>query len=329
VRDLVASRVPLFEYAIRSAVSQFDLDTIEGRLAALDAAAPIVARIKDRGHRHQYAISLDRWLGMMDETFVLARVRDHAGSGGQPSSAGRRPAGRPSGQPAGGRGPAGRPPGGAGPRNPAGPGSWESAVPVNGEAGRNGAGSHDPNGAAPYDPNDPAVQVEREVLKLAVQRPGLCGPAFASLGTDAFTVAAHAGVFSLICTCGGWDKTGETSDVSAPGAAGGVHPLGGREWARSLREAAPDDQTKTLVTELAVEPMHTPGADGEPDARYVTAQLATVEELAVSRQIAHIKSRLQRMDPKAAQAEHARLFGDLVGLEQRRKVLVGLATGGS
>src|SRR5580693_8666829 len=49
VRDLVARRVPLFEFAIRSILDRHDLDTAEGRLAALDEAGPIVAGIKDRG----------------------------------------------------------------------------------------------------------------------------------------------------------------------------------------------------------------------------------------------------------------------------------------
>ena len=79
VRDLIARRVPLFEFAIRSVVAKHDLDTTEGQIAALDEAAPIVARIKDSGLRARYAVNLDRWLGLMDERFVLARVRAHAG----------------------------------------------------------------------------------------------------------------------------------------------------------------------------------------------------------------------------------------------------------
>ncbi|MGF1662683.1 MAG: DNA primase [Kineosporiaceae bacterium] len=74
VRDLVASRSPLFEFAVRSVIADHDLETEEGRMAALDAAAPIVAQIKDPGLRHRYAISLDRWTGFLDERFVLARV---------------------------------------------------------------------------------------------------------------------------------------------------------------------------------------------------------------------------------------------------------------
>jgi DNA primase len=76
-----------------------------------------------------------------------------------------------------------------------------------------------------------------------------------------------------------------------------------------------------------VEPLRTPGVDGEPDARYVSAVLARVEELAVSRLISGVKSRLQRMDPVAAQGDYNRLFGDLIGLEQRRKVLIDRASG--
>src|SRR5579863_2603896 len=77
-RDLVARRVPVFEFAIRSELAKHNLETNEGRIAALDASARIIARIKDRGLRDRYAVSLDRWLGMLNEDFVLARVREHA-----------------------------------------------------------------------------------------------------------------------------------------------------------------------------------------------------------------------------------------------------------
>ncbi|HEX2316996.1 MAG TPA: DNA primase, partial [Thermomonospora sp.] len=79
VRDLVASRTQLFEFVIRATIERYDTSTNEGRLAALDAAAPVVAGIKDAGLRRMYAISLDRWLGIMDEEFVLRRVREQSG----------------------------------------------------------------------------------------------------------------------------------------------------------------------------------------------------------------------------------------------------------
>ncbi|HEV2242115.1 MAG TPA: DNA primase, partial [Streptosporangiaceae bacterium] len=49
VRDLIAQRVPVYEFAIRGELRKHNLDTNEGRLAALDAAAAVIGRIKDYG----------------------------------------------------------------------------------------------------------------------------------------------------------------------------------------------------------------------------------------------------------------------------------------
>jgi DNA primase len=266
VRDLIAQRVPLFEFAIRSVLVEHDLNTAEGRLAALDAAAPIVGKIKDRGLRQLYAVSLDRWTGLMDERFVMDRVRQHAA----PAAS--------SGPPRRGRAEAAR------------------------EVPRPRAAALAPSA---YDRRDPVLQIEREALKLAVQRPALCGPVFDALGAACFTAPVHAAAFEIVVGCGGAG--------SAPG---------GREWAERLRNAAGDDQLRGFVTQLAVEPLQAPRADGEPDARYATEVLARIEELAVSRQIAQIKSRLQRMNPVTEQAEYHRMFGDLIALEQRHRVLI-------
>jgi DNA primase len=288
VRDLVARRVPLFEFAIRTAVNKHNLDTAEGQLAALDEAAPIVGRIKDSGLRTRYAVNLDRWLGLMDERFVLARVRQHGGApadqgrSGRRDSNGRRDSTRPG--PAGPSGSAARDAGGQG-RSNQGRGQ-ESAV---------------------YDPSDPVVQIEREALKLAVQGPGLCGPEFDALGPDAFTVSAHAAVFRLIAEAGGTSLAGNV-----------------REWAAQLIESAPNDRARAFMTRLAVEP---PNLTGEPDARYVDSVLARVGELAVSREIAAVKGKLQRMNPVQQQTQYNQLFGDLVSLEQRRKALLDRASG--
>jgi DNA primase len=111
------------------------------------------------------------------------------------------------------------------------------------------------------------------------------------------------------------------------GCGGARGAAGVQEWVARLRDAAPDDQLRGFVTQLAVEPLRVPRADGEPDTRYADAVLARVEELAVSRRIAALKSRLQRLNPVEASAEHRRTFGDLVALEQRRKALVEKAAG--
>jgi DNA primase len=64
INALVAARVPLFEFAIRSVVGQHNLESAEGRVAALRAAAPVVARIRDQSLRPEYARQLAGWLGM-------------------------------------------------------------------------------------------------------------------------------------------------------------------------------------------------------------------------------------------------------------------------
>jgi len=64
VRDLVDHRVPLFEFAIRSTLAGYNLESAEGRVAALRDAAPIVARIKDPALRPEYVRRLAGWLGI-------------------------------------------------------------------------------------------------------------------------------------------------------------------------------------------------------------------------------------------------------------------------
>ena len=149
--------------------------------------------------------------------------------------------------------------------------------------------------------------MEREALKLAVQRPALCGPEFDALGADAFTAPVHGSVFTLIAACGGTTSGGGTP----------------REWAARLREQAPNERAQAFVTALAVEPLRRSRAGREVRRRL----LAKVGELAVSREITSVKARLQRMNPVEEQASYNRMFGDLVGLEKRRKALLDRAAG--
>jgi DNA primase len=280
VRDLVARRVPLFDFAIRAVLAKHNLETREGQFAAIDEAAPIIMRIKDQAKWKQYAVDLDKWIGFNDERYILDRVRRVAGAKRGSRSTTVRSVAPAAPEASGQR------------RAPASPGAGDQA-PVE----------------RPYDRNDPVLQVEREVLKLAVQWPALTGPEFDTLGATAFTVPVHAAVFELIETCGG---------VGTAGRA--------RDWAAALLETAPDDRVRAFVTELAAERTHQPA--GEPDEKYTDIQLARVGELAAGRKIGAIKSRLQRMNPEEDQAAYGRMFGELVALEQRRQVLLRRTTGG-
>jgi DNA primase len=83
VRDLVARREPLIAFALRSHLRRYDLDLAEGRVAALRATAPLVAKIKDRALRPEYVRKLAGDLGMEPEAVGQA-VASAAGRRGDP-----------------------------------------------------------------------------------------------------------------------------------------------------------------------------------------------------------------------------------------------------
>jgi DNA primase len=255
VRDLIASHVPLAEFAIRSTLERFDLEIPEGRVQGLAAAAPVVASLKDWSLRDEYARRLAGWLGM-DEQSVLARVRG-----------GDQPAEQPPRQ-----------------RRP------EKAA------------------AARPDPRDPGLVVEREVAKLAVQRPALLGPEFDALDAVVFTSPAYAAVRAAVAKAGGVATA-----------------AGGPEWVAKLQDAAEVDAVRELVTELAVESLQ---VRDESDPRYATSLVARLEEMALTREIQQLKSKLQRLNPVESATDYNRLFGELIVLEQRKKALRERGLGG-
>jgi DNA primase len=251
VRDLVARRVPMFEFAIRSVLEPYDLDSAEGRVAALRRAVPMVASIRDRALRPEYTKRLAGWLGMDIEPVATAV----AGV-----------AGRTNGEPAAPAGSSARP-----------------------------------------DPQDPALQVEREALKLALQVPQLAGPVFDATEADMYTADAYRAVRAAIAAAGG--------------VAGAVS---GPSWVAAVRGSAPDDAVRTLVTELAVEQLR---SAGNPDPRYTGAVLARLGEMAMTRRITQLKSKLQRTNPLTAEQEYNRLFGELIALESQARGLRERAIG--
>jgi DNA primase len=172
VRRLIESRQPLFEFAIRSTIAQVDLDTAEGRVHALRAAAPVVARIKDPALRPEYARRLAGWLGMEVETVTRTVSR-----------AAQQPAFTPTGGSARTGGSAPRVP----PEDPAGP---PRARP-------------DTLALSP-DPRDPVARVEREALECLLQVP-LLVPLEVAEGLDelTFEVPAYRAVHHAIRAAGG------------------------------------------------------------------------------------------------------------------------------
>ena len=72
IRALVESRVPLFQFAIKSILTGYDLNNAEGRISALKEAAPVVAKIRDTALRPEYSRMLAGWLGLDVESVTKA-----------------------------------------------------------------------------------------------------------------------------------------------------------------------------------------------------------------------------------------------------------------
>ena len=68
VRRLITTRKPMFEFMIRRVLAAHNLATVEGRVAALRASAPVVAGIRDGALEDGYVRQTAQWLGLdMDE----------------------------------------------------------------------------------------------------------------------------------------------------------------------------------------------------------------------------------------------------------------------
>lgn len=78
VRDLIAQRIPMFEFVLRAMLAEHRLDTVEGRLQALRRTVPVVADIRDRTLQTEYARQLAGWVGWADIDQVIAQVREAA-----------------------------------------------------------------------------------------------------------------------------------------------------------------------------------------------------------------------------------------------------------
>ncbi|MFE2067394.1 DNA primase [Streptomyces sp. NPDC059467] len=269
VADLAEPRTPLFEFALRQMVARYDLDTPAGRAAALDEAAPIVARIKNSGAQHEVAVQLAGMLGILDTQFVVKRVaqlarwaREKGGAGGGRNSAP-----------------------GRGPQQP----SYD-----------NGASRPAVSGPA-LNLRNAVFATERELLKLALQRPELVSPAFDAYGIDEFTAEPYAAVRLAI--------------MEAGGAEYGVQDS--QEYLVRVRETAPDDTVRAMVTELAVEAI----MRRTVDENYAGEQLVTVRRRAVERRIHEIQITLTRLGSNADPAQLAAVQNELWVLQQYDQAL--------
>ncbi|ANI40761.1 DNA primase [Mycolicibacterium vaccae] len=272
LRDLVARRIPMFEFAVRSLIPAGDVldNDPHAKVDALRQCVPLVSRIRDYALRDEYARRLAGWTGWSDESQVLNRVREEAAKRGLPERSRRRGAAR-----------------------------EQTPTPAAHSSG-------EPRMLRP-DPADPTLWPQREALKSALQYPALAGPVFDSLAAESFTHPGYAAVRAAIEAAGG----------TASGATGA-------QWIEMVREQLAAPEVGNLVNELGVEAIN---ADDERLPRYIGGVLARLQEVWIGRQIAEVKSKLQRMSPVEHSDEYHALFGDLVAMEAYRRSLLEQASG--
>ena len=281
VHALIQSRRPLFEFAIRSTLKQFNLDTVEGRVQGLKASVPVVAAIRDASTRTGYCQALTGWLGMPDPNEVLRLVNAAVKRG----DTGRPPA---PGQPQPGS-PALSSPALSGPAQPGGPGV--AAGPASGAV----PSFHRP------DPRDPVASMERQALEVALQQPSLLAGAV----WDRFAAAGFA--------TPAFQAVHDAMRATGPGLVG--DPV---RWVEHVMHEVPEP-LRPLVSELAVVPL--PAHTEEAVLKYARDILARLFELQITRVKADKMGQLQRLDAAADPETYQRLNRELMMLEMERRAL--------
>ncbi|GHH87061.1 DNA primase [Streptomyces sulfonofaciens] len=142
----------------------------------------------------------------------------------------------------------------------------------------------------------PAHRTERELLKLALQYPELVSPAFDAYGADEFTAPPYAAVRVAIEEAGG-------AELGAKD---------GPDYLARVREAAPDDTVRAMVTELAVETI----LRRTVDDIYAATQLVQVRLRAVDRRVQEIQGTLTRLSTGGDPAHLAAVQNELWVLQQ-------------
>ena len=184
VRDLVADRIPMFEFVIRSVISDFSIDTAEGRLQALRRAVPVVAQIRDQPLQREYARRLAGWVGWPDPEEVLHQVRQEARK----------------------------------PKKEQRPRFASLEETSSAPAQSNAPVMHIPG------PREPHLWPQREALKLALQFPQIAGSYFDGITEDAYSNEAYRTIRRAISTLGGVTAGAEQPGVEWLAAVAGEMP---------------------------------------------------------------------------------------------------------
>lgn len=164
---MIEAKKPLFEFAIRQRIAKFDLNTVEGRVGAARAAAPVIAGIRDAALRPAYIRELAGWVSL-DGNEISGLVESAVRQGAKEAVSGLRVEGN---------------------AIPASSSAASSAVSGQGDEpsvfGDNPA-------LETLNLNDPIIRFERQVLEVLVQLPLVYdSSALEKIATVGFSTPAH------------------------------------------------------------------------------------------------------------------------------------------
>lgn len=292
VRALVDSRRPLFEFVLRTTLKAHNLDTSEGRVAGLRAAAPIVGRIRDVALRSEYTRRLAGWVGMPENE---VRQIVHNASRAQTRS-----------MPGAGNSLAASPYG-------------VSGAARSGQGG-DSAASGVPGAISLPDSSDPVANLERQALECLLQLPAsLFGLGVETVSPVAFRVPMFSALFSALSSLGGLDQyaelwRGAEDELGLKGQRAIL--LANKRWVELVGSNV-SAQLKSLVSALVVSPL--PQDDAARLNDYARGVWGAMIRGDLARQIADTKARLQRCDPQ--DERYQQFFAELMSLENRRRQL--------
>ena len=311
VRSLIASRRPLFEFVIDTTLKRFDLTTLEGRVLAMRAIAPIIAGIRDRDLRPAYMRKASGQLGMELEEIqrAVAYAQRH------PQQKKRyEPVAQQSQTP----------------RYEQVPGYGQqdlqnySAQPWNASAGNPAPQTERPSnpgntmpdthsdtsvantgGGEPIlapDPADPVARLEKAALEIALQHPHLMSVSqWQEFARVEFRYRMHREISRGIIH-----------------AASTVAPAAGVEWLNVVRSGT-IAEVHPAIAELSVAAL--PIAHEEHLPRFIEGTLNSLFIHQITRQKSDLMMRLEQLSSASDGEEYAHVQRELLELEMRRRTL--------
>ena len=290
VRRLVSTKRPMFEFMIRRTIDGHDLETVEGRVAALRASAPVLAGIRDQSLTQGYVRSVAGWLGLDPSEVQVAVDAARRSTASTPALEQRPTAG-------GATAPA--------PQATRGAPSATSLQPVTAGSGAMSITSLPPV-AAEATPSAPSLldlppdlttRQERDALMAILQQPTVVGA-------------------DLVRTAMEVELTTPSLAVVKDALLVSLDHLDDPRWLDVVLEQTPEWYAP-LVKELAVAPL--PEREGREITTYCQGIVKSLVERHALRRKAELTGRIMRTDPTLEPERHRELQRALVEAEALRR----------